>query len=92
MVEDFVDDDEAEEELFEREMREAGIKVCEYRGGPCDGWAVNDKGVGYCSAWDRSGAGFACLRIRLKGGMTLYEKLKRQGLLSNDCNGGEKNE
>lgn len=91
MVDD-VDDDEAEEALFEAEMKASDIKICKYSKLPCDGLA-DDKGVVHCSVAGRSGGGFACLRIRLKGGqgygMTLYEKLKGQGLLE-DCNEGDK--
>jgi len=89
MVENFVDDDEAEEALFGREMREGGFEICGYDGFRCYG-LFDDKGVVHCVVMSRSGGGFACLRIMLKGGegfgMSLYERLKRQGLFSDECN------
>jgi len=93
-VRELVEGEAVEEAFFEEEMSKSGIKICPHRGGPCDGWIVDAKGVHHCFVLNRSG-GVVCLRICFKGGqgwgMSIFEKLRRQGLLI-DFAGGEKNE
>lgn len=77
---------EAELVEFKRVLAEHGTKVCVFDDMfACDGGAVDTNGVVHCVVWNGSHGGIACLRVRLKGGegwgMTLYEKLKRQGLI-----------
>jgi len=70
-------------------------KICPYSGAPCESTFVDEQGRRDCylitpSALGRGLFFFVCCRIRFKGnnsvddvgmGMTIFEKLKRMGLL-----------
>jgi hypothetical protein len=67
------------------------IHVCPYRGLPCDSTYPSKSDYLPCFIKDRGKTVYVCAWVRFKGknsvedrglGMTIYEKLKRQGLIS----------
>ena len=70
------------------------FKVCPFDGSPCNRYLADSAGnVAYSDCFVKGSDGkllYVCVRVRFKGanstvdrgmGMTVYEKLKRQGLI-----------